>query len=212
MSLFGIHTTRRPAPRELLLLLLIVLLLAAPRGADALLGLLGRNNKKQQEEEKDKTNRKATTKAANLAAPAAAADEQQPADWTRSQQQHQRPGRRRLETHVDEEEVLNLLQHEPVKLTLEEAQDWQHVKRRLAEAREKSGFFHRVSDAFVPPNSALRRKEREAGDDGASPSDVGMNNGSGSEAEQEYRVFEKLHRFKRREEAAQHQGRVGVDV
>ncbi len=75
-------------------------------------------------------------------------------DWTRS-----RHGRK-LETHVDEDEVLNLLRHDPVEVSAEEAQDWQHVKRKLAEARDKSGWFHRVEDAFVPPNSALRSKKK----------------------------------------------------
>ena len=75
------------------------------------------------------------------------------AEWTR------RKGARRLETHVDEEDVLHLLRHDPVEMTLEEAKDWQHVKRKLGEAREKSGWFHRVEDAFVPVNSALRTKE-----------------------------------------------------
>lgn len=71
-------------------------------------------------------------------------------------------GRRRLETHVDENDVLHLLQHEPVKLTLEEAQDWQHVKRKLAEARRSSGWLHSIPDAYIPSNSALRDEESRA--------------------------------------------------
>jgi hypothetical protein len=204
----------------LLLALALLCLLIQP--ATPLLSLLGRNNnKKETKKEKEQQDSNKATGTATTAAAAVpvvpAADDllldaegKPPADWTRSQQQHQRPGRRRLETHVDGEEVLNLLQHEPVKLSLEEAQDWQHVKRRLGEAREKSGFFHRVADAFVPPNSALRRKEREAGDkegeDAAEGLAANTNGSGGGETEKEYQLFDKIHRLKRREQAQQQMG------
>jgi hypothetical protein len=208
MSLLA-HSRARPARLlALLLLLLVVLLVVQP--ARPLL-LLGRTKEGKEEERKEEAT------AASI--PDMDMDDGKPADWTRSQQQHQRPGRRRLESHVDGEEALNLLQHEPVKLTLGEAQDWQHVKRRLSEAREKSGFFHRVADAFVPPNSALRRKEREAGDAGLQEEleevvgvAEGTTHGSGKGAEQEFKIFDHFHRLKRREQAQAQQGRVGLEV
>lgn len=70
------------------------------------------------------------------------------------------PRRRKLESFVDEEEILNLVTHDPVKITYEEAQDWNYVKHRLHEQREKTGKHRRVLNAFVPENSSLRRRRQ----------------------------------------------------
>lgn len=188
-----------------LLTLALLALLLQPASALLLLGRT-KENKDGKEAEQPQQSQQGKN--------AAEMTDEQPGDWTRSQQQHQRPGRRRLESHVDGEEVLNLLQHEPVRLSLEEAQDWHHVKRRLAEARDKSGFFHRVTDAFVPPNSALRRKEREAGDkegEEAVPSQAqgAAEGGNGSGAGEEYKLF---HRTLKRRNHQQQEGRMGIEV
>lgn len=126
---------------HLLLLLLALLLLLLPSPLDA--GRVFGKSRRTQKEEDDQAD---------------VGKDELPSDWTRSRHA------RRLETHVDEEDVLHLLRHDPVQMTLEEANDWQHVKRKLSEAREKSGWFHSVEDAFVPPNSALRRKKGVDGD------------------------------------------------
>ena len=202
--------------RPALLLLLLVLLLLGQEAA-ALLGLGGRGPNNKDNNKESKGDEEATASAAPTD-PAAA-------DWTRGSQQHQRPGRRRLESHVDGEEALNLLQHEPVRLTLEEAGDWHHVKRRLAEEREKSGFFHRVTDAFVPPNSALRRngdgeggKAAGTGAEEEGAADAASNgNGSGKGAvKEEFKLFERHFRMKRRQEQheqhKEHQQKMGVEV
>ncbi len=213
--------------RNTAVLLALALLLLLVQPATPLLSLLGRGkeNKKEKEQQgkkKEDSSKTTTTAAAAAAALPVPADDPlldaaaatdadgKPADWTRSQQQHQRPGRRRLET-----------QHEPAKLTLDEAQDWPgplHVKRRLAggEARdEKSAFFHRVAEAAsVPPHSALRRKESEAGDKGEDAAGLaaskkageGMMNGSEGKLEQEFKLFDHFHRLKRREQAQQQMG------
>lgn len=125
--------------RLLLLLALLLLLLPSPLDAGRVFGKSRRTHK--EEDSQDDVNK-----------------DELPADWTRSRHA------RRLETHVDEDDVLHLLRHDPVEMTLEEANDWQHVKRKLSEAREKSGWFHSVEDAFVPPNSALRTKKGVDGD------------------------------------------------
>ena len=133
--------TRRSTPL-LLLVALLLLLLPSPLDAGRVFGK-SRRTQKEEEDEAD------------------VSKDGLPSDWTRSRHA------RRLETHVDEDDVLHLLRHDPVEMTLEEANDWQHVKRKLSEAREKGGWFHRVEDAFVPPNSALRTKEgRMDGDKG----------------------------------------------
>jgi hypothetical protein len=126
---------------RLLLLLLALLFFLLPSPLDA-----GRVFGKSRRTEKEEDNQADVGK------------DELPSDWTRSRHA------RRLETHVDEDDVLHLLRHDPVEMTLEEANDWQHVKRKLSEAREKSGWFHSVEDAFVPPNSALRRKKGVDGD------------------------------------------------
>lgn len=126
----------------LLLVALLLLLLPSPLDAGRVFGK-SRRTQKEEEDEAD------------------ISKDGLPSDWTRTRHA------RRLETHVDEDDVLHLLRHDPVEMTLEEANDWQHVKRKLSEAREKGGWFHRVEDAFVPPNSALRTKEsRMDGDKG----------------------------------------------
>lgn len=132
---------------HLLLLLLTLFLLLLPSPLDA--GRVFGKSRRTQKEEDDQ----ADVNKGEL-----------PSDWTRSRHA------RRLETHVDEDDVLHLLRHDPVQMTLEEANDWQHVKRKLSEAREKSGWFHSVEDAFVPPNSALRTKKK--GVDGDSEENV----------------------------------------
>lgn len=206
--------------RPTLLLLLLVLLLGHQEAA-ALLGISGRGPNNKDNDKESKGDEEAATAAAAPADRASAA-----ADWTRGSQQHQRPGRRRLESHVDGEEALNLLQHEPVRLTLEEAGDWHHVKRRLAEEREKSGFFHRVTDAFVPPNSALRRDgmgeggkaARKGAEEEEGVGDAAVNgNGSGKGAVmEEFKLFERHFRMKRRQEQheqhKEHQQKMGVEV
>jgi len=125
----------------LLLFLLALLLLLLPSPLDA--GRVFGKSRRTQKEEDDQAD---------------VNKDELPSDWTRSRHA------RRLETHVDEDDVLHLLRHDPVEMTLEEANDWQHVKRKLSEARETSAWFQSVEDAFVPPNSALRTKKDVDGD------------------------------------------------
>ncbi|EWM26653.1 hypothetical protein Naga_100001g159 [Nannochloropsis gaditana] len=114
--------------------------------------------------------------------------------------------RRRMATHVNDEEILHLLRHDPVEMTLEEASDWQRVKRRLSKAREETGWFHRVEDVYVPPDSALRfKKDVDNSKDGSlfagdyfrrTSSDqqeekVVRSSSKGKEAANEYRIFER---------------------
>lgn len=145
--------------------LLILLLFALLQPTSALLGRKGnKDNKKEAAKEKEKKAEEPTR------------------DWF-SQQQHQRPGRRRLETmSVDEKEVLSRLlqeqrEQDPLKsLPLLEEEDPDHVTRRVAGKRGL--FFHPVADALVPPDSAILGKEREAVEDIGGES-VGTNGGGG---------------------------------
>lgn len=170
----------------LLALLLLLILLVQPTAS-----LLGRKKDKQKKESlsKEAGEAEATTTTTTK-------------DWTRSQQQHQRPGRRRLDKMppVDgKEDVLGLLL-DPVELPLLEDD---RVMRGAKKG--KSGFFHRraAADAFVPPESAFRRKEREAGEVGGESGGVGANMSGVSD---EHGAFHRL--AKRR----QQRGQVGIDV
>lgn len=173
----------------LLALLLLLVLLVQPSAS-----LLGRKKDKQKKERKkeEAAEAEATTTTSTTG------------HWTRSQQQHQRPGRRRLNKMLTDgkEDVLGLLL-DPVELPLlEEAND----RVMQGEPKKKSGFFHRrvAADAFFPPESAFWRKEREAGEVGGESGGLGAN---GSGASDEHGAFH--HRIAKRR---QQRGQMGIDV
>jgi hypothetical protein len=77
------------------------------------------------------------------------------AAWGQGGDREEEPVRRRLEPHVDKNGILHMVHHDPVRITLKEAQDWHHVKWLLEQERQKSGRYVPMNDAHVPEGSPI---------------------------------------------------------